>query len=370
MVIKLFRSNKIKRNIVSLFQLVFIINTIFSITTIKAHAEEIDYSPIFNAEFYADSYEDLKEAYGYNEVLLFQHFLRVGMDEGRQASEEFNVQSYRARYYNIRRVYGENLKLYYYHYLYIGKAEGRDGSYDEKLYFRTYPTTSKKYDEIVSKITKEDVDEYYDKAVFIGDSIMTGFCYYANTVSESCVAKSDFLAQNSFAIFHALKPVEEDEHQPMYMGEKKNVWEQIPLMDVDKVFLMFGTNDMVIYTPSRVCENYFTLIDKLKETNPDVEIYVISMTSTYPGVTKGNLNNMNIIQMNTYMEMEAPYKGYKFVELNKYVSDGIYNQITDYSSDKFVHHTMSSYRNAWEKAFVDYATNEIAYEVISGKRDL
>lgn len=349
----------IKRRLAMLLLVIIAVSSVLSIDTFAINADT-DYAPIFDATYYADNNEDLKAAFGYNEALLFEHFMKVGMDEGRQASEEFNVQSYRARYYDLRKVYGDKLRLYYFHYLYIGKDEGRNGTYFEVYYNRTFKTKTDAYEKAKKTITKEDVQNYYDSAVFVGDSIMTGFCFYAGSVSESSVAASDFLAQKSFSLYHALRPVEEDDHQVVYQGVKRNVWDHIPLLDVDKVFLMFGTNDLVSYNVFQIVDRYDQLIANIREVNPDVEIYVISMTSTYPGVNKGYLNNMCICNLNTLLEMLAPCKNYKFVDLNSYVSDSKYDQKTEYSSDNYVHHNMTSYKTAWEDAFYDFAVDDIA----------
>lgn len=85
----------------------------------------IDYSTIYNYEYYINRYPDLKKAYEGNDIALLQHFVEYGMAEGRQASENFNLTSYRNRYPDLRQGYGTNLKGYYLHYLNYGQKEGR-----------------------------------------------------------------------------------------------------------------------------------------------------------------------------------------------------------------------------------------------------
>lgn len=85
----------------------------------------LDYSPVFNAIYYANRYGDLKVKYGYDSIGLFTHFIANGMKEGRQAIETFNVQTYKARYSDLQKAFGENLQLYYQHYIQHGKNEKR-----------------------------------------------------------------------------------------------------------------------------------------------------------------------------------------------------------------------------------------------------
>jgi hypothetical protein len=85
----------------------------------------VDYSGVFDPGYYADTYPDLKNAFGYNEELLLQHFVNYGMSEGRQAKSDFNVIMYRNRYADLQNAFGADLKSYFLHYIRYGKAEGR-----------------------------------------------------------------------------------------------------------------------------------------------------------------------------------------------------------------------------------------------------
>lgn len=85
----------------------------------------VDYSVVFDPEYYYNKYSDLVEAFGNNHSMLWLHFCTFGMIEGRQASEGFNVTAYHNRYEDLRNVYGDNLSMYYWHYCYFGKNEGR-----------------------------------------------------------------------------------------------------------------------------------------------------------------------------------------------------------------------------------------------------
>ena len=99
------------------------------------------YAPVFDANYYANRYQDIRDAYGYNQAALLKHFLQNGVYEGRQASENFNVLSYRARYADLREYFGNDLMRYVQHYINCGRAEGRNGTYDENLVVDVPATT-------------------------------------------------------------------------------------------------------------------------------------------------------------------------------------------------------------------------------------
>ncbi len=86
----------------------------------------LDYSAVFDAEYYCNRYKDLKAAYGNDRDALFCHFLIHGMREGRQAVDTFNVSAYKARYTDLQKAFGESLPLYYQHYMQFGIDEKRN----------------------------------------------------------------------------------------------------------------------------------------------------------------------------------------------------------------------------------------------------
>ena len=93
--------------------------------------EGVDYSAVYNKEFYLENYNDVRTALGDDDFLVLQHFVTAGMKEGRQGNEEFNVDAYRSRYGDLNAAFGDDLASYYVHYITCGKAEGRDGSASE-----------------------------------------------------------------------------------------------------------------------------------------------------------------------------------------------------------------------------------------------
>ena len=84
-----------------------------------------DYSPVFDPEYYANRYPDLRAAFGDDANQLWQHFVAFGMMEFRQASDEFDPVYYKSTYADLQQAYGSDNPMYYFHYVAAGKAEGR-----------------------------------------------------------------------------------------------------------------------------------------------------------------------------------------------------------------------------------------------------
>lgn len=91
--------------------------------TLTVSAEGV--KDVFDAKYYADTYPDLKAAYGYDEGALYQHYMKFGLAEGRVGSPTFNVVEYRRAYHDLETAFGNDWDAYVNHYYQFGKAEGR-----------------------------------------------------------------------------------------------------------------------------------------------------------------------------------------------------------------------------------------------------
>ena len=86
----------------------------------------VDYSAVYDYDYYINKYADLKAAFGNNSSAALAHFVNNGMNEGRQACADFNVNIYKNNYVDLQKAFGSNLKSYYLHYINNGKREGRN----------------------------------------------------------------------------------------------------------------------------------------------------------------------------------------------------------------------------------------------------
>lgn len=85
----------------------------------------VDYTAVYNFEYYIGRYPDLKAAFENDPAAALQHFLTYGIQEGRQANENFNILAYKNNYNDLRQAFGDNNKAYIDHYISYGISEGR-----------------------------------------------------------------------------------------------------------------------------------------------------------------------------------------------------------------------------------------------------
>lgn len=81
---------------------------------------------VFNAEYYAAKYVDLKNTFGTDEGALFNHFTTIGVKEGRGSSPAFEVGYYLNTNPDVKAAVGDgNYEGAYNHFMTSGYKEGR-----------------------------------------------------------------------------------------------------------------------------------------------------------------------------------------------------------------------------------------------------
>ncbi len=87
--------------------------------------EGIDYSKVYNFEYYVNNYPDICAQLEYDDNAILEHFVTEGIPSGQQGIDSFDVYSYAYSYSDLRHAYKNNLKSYYLHYINYGCKEGR-----------------------------------------------------------------------------------------------------------------------------------------------------------------------------------------------------------------------------------------------------
>lgn len=100
----------------------------------------------FNARFYADLYEDLKQRYHDDEYGLWMHYLKHGIGERRVGSPVFDVAFYLSQNRDVAKAYSNNPAAAFYHWTTYGyKEQGRNSSptFSAKFYLKNNPDVAR-----------------------------------------------------------------------------------------------------------------------------------------------------------------------------------------------------------------------------------
>lgn len=119
----------------------------------------IDYSAVYNKNYYYANNPDVAKAFGNDSQKLIWHFVTYGMAEGRCAKNDFNAVKYMYGLLNddLRAAYGGDMVKYYEHYMNFGQYEGRsvsdwDSVFDAEYYLTANPDVK---ENIISRYTAD-----------------------------------------------------------------------------------------------------------------------------------------------------------------------------------------------------------------------
>jgi lysophospholipase L1-like esterase len=218
-----------------------------------------------------------------------------------------------------------------------------------------------KYDEIVNSGLISD-NAFFANSVFVGDSLTVGFESYCKSKNSIATDTTYFLARVSGSAKACISSNALTKYaniMPKYNGKVQFVEDSISQMpNVEKMFICYGMNDLTGSTPTEFVSNMQTLINRIKEKNPQLSIYVISIPCVVADVNTGYLNNKNIQKANVLLQDMCTANGYGFINIFEHLM-GSNNAIrSEYSSDNYVHETTAAYA-VWNKVLKDYAFEEI-----------
>lgn len=159
-------------------------------STSGAFHDGVDYTRVFDAKFYLDRYPDLKSAMGEDYYAAFNHFIRHGMKESRQAIANFDVISYKNQNTDLRLAFGNNLPSYYRHYSTTGYKEKRVSVGNRDIvYITSY--SGKNYSSVYN--FENYIENNADiKAKFSNDDAGAMSHFVTFGMKEGRVAKTDF----------------------------------------------------------------------------------------------------------------------------------------------------------------------------------
>ena len=159
---------------------IVIVTDVFAIGAFKSNAAPLSMpdGTVFDPVYYADTYADLKAAFGYNGGLLWKHYQEFGKKEGRtptsltepvgsvkvmKGNVLFDSKFYSDTYSDLKSAFGENEKLLWNHYQKFGKNEGRQAYFGEVVVSATAPVSGLQAQENLQNVNRSTGLPFYIK---------------------------------------------------------------------------------------------------------------------------------------------------------------------------------------------------------------
>lgn len=156
-------------------------------------------------------------------------------------------------------------------------------------------------------------EEFFSKALFIGDSITEGISAYG------LLDKSNILAAKGLTISKAEK-------------EMDTIIKRKP----EKIYILLGSNDLLYGMDSeKFSSDYLGFIQDIKDKLPETKVYIQSIFPVTKDVEnkKPLLTNLRIDEFNLVLQRKASEQGIGYIDIATLLKDesGIMNR--DYTSD-------------------------------------
>ena len=206
------------------------------------------------------------------------------------------------------------------------------------------------------KLTDFKADDFFSKAVFIGNSTSEGLTTYFNSKGKKYLGGPLVAAKVSYT-FNSDKS-KLDGYMLKYKGTQLQAKALVKKAGSKYALIMMGTNDLVGTSASSVAKKYKSYIEGIQKENPGVVIYIQSTTPRRGTKNVKNLSNDKIVELNKLMKSYADSKsGVYFIDISTPLKDKDGNMKKEYCSDGYVHLNMKGYK-VWVNTVVDYVKKQ------------
>ncbi len=215
----------------------------------------------------------------------------------------------------------------------IGEAQ-QEGTHPDKI----EPAVSWEY------ITVQE--DWFDDAVFIGDSRTVGLSEYAELSNTTFYASTGL---NIYKLFDAkIIPIEGSR-------EKGTIEEALLTNQFAKIYLMIGINEMGTGTVDTFMVKYKEAVAHLQELQPNAIIYLqaIMRVSTERSEQGDYINNQGIDARNAEIAKLADNNKIFYLDVNPFICDESNGLTKDYTFDGV--HLKAKYISIWKQFLMEHA---------------
>lgn len=175
--------------------------------------------------------------------------------------------------------------------------------------------------------------EWFNNAVFVGDSVTLKLSYYCASHPEA-LGSAEFFCAGSLGYTNALWEIDDPiAVHPYYQGEIRLAESCAEVTGKKNVFIMLGMNDIGIYGPQGALESCQTLVGNIVKKSPNANIYIQSVTPMIKSAQLESFNNKLIKEFDDLLKSYCEKNHYKYLDVFSALADENGNLPDDLCSD-------------------------------------
>lgn len=189
-------------------------------------------------------------------------------------------------------------------------------------------------------------EDYFDDALFIGDSRTQGLYEYGG-LGENVT----FYSKTSLTVYDLFKKEKEFIRED---GENITLEQALTKHSFKKIYLMVGINELGTGTAESFFEEYARAVFKIQQLQPDAIIFVqaIMRVGAQKNATDPIFNNTNIAIRNVEIQTLADNQKIFYIDVNEVVCDENGNLFDGWSSDQI--HLKAKYYAVWKEFLMNH----------------
>lgn len=185
-----------------------------------------------------------------------------------------------------------------------------------------------------NKVTQD----YFDDALFIGDSRTVGLSEYSGWSNPTYYAD---VGMTIYDIF--------EKKIAKVGGHKVTVEEALKKNDFKKIYIMLGINELGTGTSKTFTKEYIKVMKRIKQLQPDAIIFIQGIMNVTKEKSDSDpiFNNKNIKDRNEHIAKLADNKTVFYIDVNEAITDESGGIPSKYTFDNI--HLKASYYKIWTK---------------------
>ena len=192
-----------------------------------------------------------------------------------------------------------------------------------------------------------EVMHFFDDAAFIGDSVALKLQHYQ--AEYGSFGSATFFTTVSYSVNHAVN----NTLFLIYQGREMTPEDALAACGAKKVFIQLGMNDIALVGIDKTIENWGVMLGRIREKNPDIEVYIQSGTPIYIGGEKGGLNNPNMDRYNERLKVFAEENNCHYIDIATVMKNEQGGLKAEFSLDHYVHVNYTAC-DAWAMVLKEY----------------